>query len=82
MKCKQVECHERIIQISQMGISCFLLVAGVSIFVGNKLGVRGLAEILVSSSAALAHPPGGGELLETLQRFKALDAEQLGTGHW
>lgn len=42
------------------GISCFLLVAGVNIFISRKLRVCGLEEILVSNLAALAHPPGRG----------------------
>lgn len=42
------------------GMFCFLLVAGVNIFINSELGVRGLAEILVSNLSALAHSPGGG----------------------
>lgn len=41
------------------GIPCFLLVAGVNIFINNKLGVCGLAEIPISNLDALDHPQGG-----------------------
>lgn len=58
-KHEQTELHNKLIKNHSNGISCFLLVAGVNIFTNSELGVRGLAEILVSDLAALAHPPGG-----------------------
>lgn len=39
-------------------ISCFLLVAGVNIFINSKLRVCGLAEIPLSNLNALDHPHG------------------------
>lgn len=58
-KREQIEWQREAYRCSS-GISCFLPAAGVSVITGNQLGVGGLAEILISGRAAMAHPSGGG----------------------